>query len=154
MTRPKFTTRTIYLVGQQQLQTALNLLPNLPIDAQSPLEIVIREKTKTRAKIQSDLMWSGPLKDIEEQAWVNKRQYSAEVWHEHLKQKYLPEQAEEGITKDGYIKWDIDPAGDRILVGSTTQLTVKGFSIYLEQVYAFGAELGVEFSANPNETGK
>jgi hypothetical protein len=42
-------------------------------------------------------------------------------------------------------KWDYTPNGDRILVGSTTDLTVKGFSQYLEQVHAFGSSLGVMF---------
>ena len=151
MDRQKFTTRTIYLVGPQQIQTALALLANLPIDAKNPLEIVIREKTKIRKQSANDAMWAGALKDIEEQAWVDKRQFSASVWHELFKKEFLPEEAEEGITKDGYKKWDVDPKGDRVLVGSTTQLTVKGFSIYLEQVIAFGANLGVEFHASPNQ---
>ena len=41
--------------------------------------------------------------------------------------------------------------GGQHLVGSTTQLTVRGFSDFLEQVFAFGSSLGVQFSANPNE---
>lgn len=154
MTRQKFTTRTIYLVGQQQVQTALALLPNLPIDAKNPLEIVIREKMKIRKPDQSALMFAGPLKDISEQAYVNGRSYSVDCWHEYMKKEYLPEEAEEGITKDGYVKWDVGPKGDRVLVGSTTQLTVKGFAIYLEQVIAFGANLGVEFSVNPKQYGE
>ena len=154
MTRQKFTTRTIYFVSDQQIQTALALLPNLPIDAKNPLEMVIREKTKIRKPDANSLMWAGPLKDIAEQAYIEGRKFSAEVWHEFAKKEFLPEEAEEGITKDGYIKWDVDPKGDRVLVGSTTQLTVKGFAIYLEQVIAFGANLGVEFHANPKQYGE
>jgi hypothetical protein len=38
-----------------------------------------------------------------------------------------------------------------MLVGSTTQLTKPGFALYLTQVEAFGGNMGVEFSASPNE---
>jgi hypothetical protein len=145
MTRPKFETRTITLVGELQLRTAMNLLPNLPLDADKPLEMVIREKAKVRKPDQNALMWSGPLKDIESQAWVNGRQFSDVVWHEHFKKLYLPEEFDAELCKEGYRKWDYTPAGDKVLVGSTTQLTVRGFALYLEQVYADGAGMGVEF---------
>lgn len=42
---------------------------------------------------------------------------------------------------------DIPAVWYRVLAGSTKNLTVKGFSEYLEQIYAFGAEQGVEFHA-------
>jgi hypothetical protein len=33
-----------------------------------------------------------------------------------------------------------------VLIGSTQKLTKHGFSLYMEQIYAYGAELGVRFS--------
>ena len=36
----------------------------------------------------------------------------------------------------------------RILKASTGDLTTKGFSIYLEQIYAYGASLGVQFGVS------
>ncbi|MDE2106641.1 MAG: recombination protein NinB [Patescibacteria group bacterium] len=144
--REKFPTRTIRLVGDQQLATALALLPHVPLDAAKPLELIIREEAKPRKLDQNALMWVGPLADIAAQAYVEGRTYSAEVWHEHLKELYLPEEFDPELTKDGYQKWDYTPAGKRILVGSTTQLTVKGFAQYLTQVEAFGASLGVLWS--------
>lgn len=145
MKRQKFVTRTIPLVGPLQLRTALALLPNLPLDADKPLELVIREKAKARKPDQLALMWAGPLKDIAEQAYINGRSFSAEVWHEHMKREHLPEEYDEELTKEGYRKWDITPRGERVLVGSTGDLTVKGFAQYLEQVYADGANMGVQF---------
>lgn len=150
-TRPKFEQRKFRLVGELQLRTVMALLPNLPLDAAKPLEIVIREEVKARKLDQNALMWAGPLKDIAEQAWVEGRQFSDLVWHEHFKKLYLPEQFDAELCKEGYRKWDFTPAGDKVLVGSTTDLTVKGFAEYLEQVYADGANMGVEFHANPNE---
>jgi hypothetical protein len=142
-----YKTRVIYLAGDMQKETAMLAIKNAPVDMAMPLEVVIRPRQPLRKPDQNALMWSGPLKDIAEQAWVNGRTYSAEVWHEHFKRDFLPEEYIEGITKEGYRKWDISPSGDRVLVGSTKDLTKKGFSDYLEQVYAFGAGLGVQFSA-------
>lgn len=153
MSRSKFNTRTIRLVSPQQIHTAVALIPNLPVDPDRPLEIVIREEKKVRSMDANSRMWAGPLKDIAEQAWVSGRQFSAEVWHEHMKREYLPEDDDPEIhilAKDGYRKWDIDPAGNRILVGSTTQLTKIGFARYLQQVEAFGSNLGVQFSVIPD----
>lgn len=149
--REKFPTRIIRLVGATQLNTALSLLPNLPIDEKKPLELVIREEVKPRKKSQSDLMWVGALADIAEQGWINGHQLHIKTWHEIFKEAYLPEEFDEELTKKDYVKWGYKPNGDRVCIGSTTQLTVKGFAIYMEQVYADGASLGVEFRANPND---
>lgn len=152
MNREKFTTRTIRLIGEQQLNTAMALLSNLPIDTKKPLELVIREEVKPRKLDQNALMWVGPLKDISEQAYVNGRTFSDVVWHEHFKEEFLPESFDAELTKEGYKKYEFTPSGKRVLVGSTTQLTVKGFALYLQQVEAFGANLGVMFHANPKAT--
>jgi len=36
-------------------------------------------------------MWAGLYKDLAEQAWMDGKQYSQEVWHEYCKQQFLPE---------------------------------------------------------------
>lgn len=147
--RPKFQQRKILLKTELQRETALALLRNLPLDPVRPLEVVVREEVKARKLDQNAAMWAGPLRDIAEQAWVNGRQYSAEVWHESYKLEFLPEEFDEELCKEGYRKWDYTPKGDRVLVGSTTQLTVRGFAQYLEQVIADGASRGVMFSERP-----
>lgn len=143
--RHKFLERHILLRTEQQRENALALIPNLPLDDKSPIEIIIREATKTRGPDANALMWVGPLADIANQAWVQGRLFAAEVWHEHFKRKYLPEEYDAELTKHGYRKWDYMPSGERVLVGSTTQLTKKGFAQYLEQVQADGASMGVRF---------
>lgn len=149
--RSKFETRKVRLVGELQLRTVLALLPNLPLDPAHPLEVLIREEVKGRKPDQNALMWAGPLKDISAQAWLDGRQFTDVVWHHHFKTLYLPEEFDAELCKEGYRKWDYSPAGGKVLVGSTTELTVKGFALYMEQVYADGANMGVEFHANPNE---
>lgn len=145
-----YQTRTIRLVGEQQRETAINALRHLPVRKEKPLEVVIREEKPTRGLDANALMWAGPLKDIAEQAWVGGRQYTVEVWHEAMKRFYLPEESDEGyerMVKDGYRKWDFLPTtGDPVLVGSTTQLTKFGFSVYLQKIEAHGASLGVMFT--------
>lgn len=152
MKRPKFATRKFRLLAELQLSTLLALLPNLPLDSDHPLEVVIREEVKVRGLDQNARMWVGPLADIAEQAWVGGRQYSAEVWHEQFKRDYLPEDDDPNLAElvkdpDTWKKWDYMPNGDRVLVGSTTELSKKGFSIYLTQVEACGAGVGVQFGA-------
>lgn len=159
MRREKFQTRTIRLTGPRQLETALALLPHVPLDDERPLQLVVREEPKQRGLDANARMWAGPLADIAGQAWLRGRKFSDEVWHEFFKREYLPddatmspeELAEHVKDPEAYRKWDIDPAGERVLVGSTTELTPRGFAIYLQQIEAYGAELGVQFSASPRE---
>jgi hypothetical protein len=149
--RQKFESRKIRLVGEQQRETVLALVANLPVDSAKPLEVLVREEVKARKLDQNALMWVGPLKDIADQAWIKGRQLHIKVWHDIFKESYLPEEFDPELTKEGYAKWGYKPNGDRVLIGSTTELTIKGFALYLEQVYADGANMGVEFHSSPNE---
>jgi len=146
-----FQPRTIKLIGQPQRQAVIALAENVP----DGIEVVFRPPVKSRKPDQNALMWVGPLADIAAQAWVDGRQYSDEVWHHHFKVEYLPDEDDpdlHDLVRDpcGYRKWDTTPGGERVLVGSTKDLTVKGFSLHLEKVYAFGASLGVMFGARGN----
>lgn len=154
MKRPEFKTRKFLLRGEQQRQLLANALQHLPLDETHPLEVVIREEVKARTLDQNAAMWSGPLRDISEQAYVDGRSFSADAWNYHFKVLFLPEEFDPAQCKEGYCKWDYTPSGERVLVGSTTQLTVRGFAIYLQQVEAYGANLGVLFHANPRQTGR
>jgi hypothetical protein len=153
MKRDKYKEKTITLIGEVQVNTAILLIQKAPIDPVHPVEVVIRDQQKTRKPDQNALMWSGPLQDIAEQAWINGRRYASDVWHEHFKAEFLPEEYDAEQCKEGYRKWDISPKGQRVLVGSTTQLTIYGMAQYLEQVYAAGASMGVQFSARPMHPG-
>lgn len=151
MNRSKFVTRPILLRTESQRNIARCLLDSLPLDYDKPIQVVFREEVKTRKLDQQGLMWVGPLKDIAEQAWYQGRRYSDVLWHETFKRLYLPEEFDPELCKEGYQKWDFDRDGNKVLVGSTTELTIKGFAQYLEQVIADGANMGVEYSANPRD---
>lgn len=157
MARQQYQQQTRLLAGEDQRESIIRLIQNLPADAERPLEIVVRERQRARRPDQNALYHAGPLKDIAEQATPNGQHFSAEVYHELFKREFLPEDGApeadpaNGMVKDGYRKWLPTVDGGRHLAGSTTQLTVRGFSDFLEQVFAFGSSLGVQFSANPNE---
>lgn len=151
MNRSPFPPRTLVLKDESIRERAIAVIRNLPIDSLEPLQIVVSDYKPPRKKSQNDLMWAGPLKDMEEQAYLEQRRYSAKVWAEYFKEQFLPEEFDAEYCRVGYVKWEDAPNGTRKLVGSTTQLTVKGFALYLEQIYAFGSNLGVQFTANPNE---
>lgn len=140
----------IKLVGKPQVDRLKQIAENLPVGQE--IECVFRKEQKVRGMDANARMWVGPLKDIAEQAWVNGRQFSAEVWHEHFKRQYLPEDNDTEIhllAKECYRKWDFDPAGNRVLIGSTTQLLKRGFALYLQQMEADGAQMGVMFHEAP-----
>ena len=147
----KFNQRTIRLIAETQRTTAISMINNAPVG--QGLELVLRETPKVRGLDANALMWAGPLKDIAEQAWENNRQYSTEAWHEVFKLLYMPDENdalmpylfEHVKDPDKYHKFDMLPNGERRCVASTTDLTKYGFSQYLEQIFAFGAEKGVVF---------
>ncbi len=150
MKRQKFSKRTIRLIGQDQVDLAVSIIRNAPIDAKGPLVFTLAEEVKARSLGQNALMWAGPLADIAAQCWANGMKYSAQCWHEYFKREFLPNEYDPEYCKDeNYIKWVSSPGkntDDLLLVASTTDLTEKGFSYYIEQIYAFGAQNGVEFS--------
>lgn len=139
--------RIIFIYDELAKTSAKNLINNLPYGG---LDVVIRPHKEVRTLSQNNLMWSSAINDVAEQAWFNGKQFSADVWHEYFKQMFMPETHDEDVSLkvknvDTYVKWVDTPTGERKCVASTTNLTKKGFADYLEQVYAFGSELGVLF---------
>lgn len=149
--RTEYLAKTFRLVGKLQIDIAINAIQNAPIDLEKPLEVIIREEQKGRSLSANALMWAGPLNDIAQQAWVHGRQYSALIWHEYFKEKFLPDFPDPKLVKEGYKKYEETPDGRRVLVGSTSKLTKHGFSVYMEQVYAYGADLNVKFTEVSHE---
>lgn len=120
------------------------LLAVQKVDFNDGMEVVIRKQKKQRGSNQNALMWASAIRDIAAQVWPDGVQYDSDTWHEYFKREFLPEEAS-NETVDSYVKWGFLPNGNRYLKGSTTQLTKKGFAVYLEKIYAFGAQHGVQF---------
>ena len=141
--------KMIFLIRYERDRELLsNKIGNLPLDEENPIQIAISEKTKSRGLDQNGLMWKR-IGEISSQGWINKRQYSKECWHKYLKDNEMPEEVE---LKDGTVcsKWieQIDGSMETI---STTELSARFFAKYITIIEAFGAGLGVMFSANPRD---
>lgn len=103
---------------------------------------------KKRTNNQNAKHWADVMEQIAEQVSIHDKKYDKETWHEQFKRLFLPEESQEGITTEKYKKWMALPSGKYHLIGSTTQLTKKGFSEYMQRVEHYAAtELGVTFYA-------
>lgn len=114
--------------------------------AGKPVRIRAGEEEPDRTLEQNAFYWGVLLKDISEQAKVDGKRYTADAWHELGKRQFL-----------GYAMKKVKVAGrTRATVirrlRSTTDLTVRQFAKYLEELQAFAAtDLGVVFSSSLNE---
>jgi NinB protein len=97
-------------------------------DRGQPLMVHVSEYAMKRSVEQSRAYWR-MVQNVSEDAWIDGKQYPKDVWHEFFRKRFLP-------LLDG-------PEG--MYPTSTTTLSVKEFSDYMEQVHAFAAsDLGVE----------
>ena len=140
--RNKFEQEVYYLDGPESETKILNRLLELPMDSEKPLQIVFREAVNIRSLDQNKL-YHATVKGITEQVVVDGRRYDKPTWEYYMKQAFLPEFADEKLTKSDYKKWTYLPTGDRVLCGSTTELTTVGMSNFLDEVIKFSLENGV-----------
>lgn len=95
-----------------------------------PLAVTVAEHKDTRHTQQNRLYWA-LLRQVANQAMVDGRRYSDEVWHEQFKRVLL------GL---------VDLPGGAKAGESTTKLNVSEFAEYVNKVTAYAAtELGVIF---------
>lgn len=104
-------------------------------DSGHPLRIILTSSDKKRSTEANGYYWKFLLEQIADQAWVEGRQYSKEVWHIYMAERFA-EKIEISLP-DGTI---------HIRRKSTTEMKVGEFSDYLQKVEAYAAtELGVRF---------
>lgn len=108
------------------------LFPFLGDALQGGSRWVLRVARRKRTSKQNRRYWgNGVLKQIAEQAAVNGRLYSAEIWHEQFKRQFI------GVEEL--------PSGELIGKSSAGLDTVE-FCAFSDQVEAYAAsELGVTF---------
>lgn len=125
---------TIELFNKQQAWASIKsqLFPFLSTVLQAGGRWVLTVSKMKRTKKQNRRYWgNGVLKQIADQAVVNGRLFSADVWHEQFKRQFI------GVEEL--------PNGQ--LIGkSSADLDIPDFSKFCEQVEAFAAtELGMVF---------
>lgn len=97
--------------------------------AGTPLEVIVCPWRRQRTQAQNRKYWA-VLNEIAEHAWVDGKQYAAEVWHEEFKRRFI------GMA-------DL-PFGGAAGI-STTGLSASEFAEYLTRIQAFAAmDLGVQ----------
>lgn len=105
------------------------------VDRGRPLRVIVTEDEKKRNTEQNKRLWGYLYKTITEQAWVDGKQFSKEVWHEHFARMFGV--CEEMILPDGEIITRRK---------STTEMTVGEFADFMTQIEVYAAqELGVEW---------
>ena len=105
------------------------------MDRGRPLRVIVTEDEKKRNTEQNKRLWGYLYKTIAEQAWVDGKQFSKEVWHEHFARMFGV--CEEMILPDGEIITRRK---------STTEMTVGEFADFMTQIEVYAAqELGVEW---------
>lgn len=139
---------TYRIINKAVQANCIAMVSNLPLDGS--MEVVIREYKKISTNEQRRRMFGFVVAEIAEQAEFNGRKYPTAVWHEVLKEKFLPNSFIPGITREGYVKYIEMPNGSLKIIGSTKQLTTRGHMNYVLECEAWAAqELGVKFSASP-----
>ena len=140
------------LNSQEAKQSCIKQIQAIDVNFNPIMDVEILPYKKPRTLAQNSLMWAGMMNDFSTQGIINGKQFAVPVWHEYLKELFLPEHFEEGITKKNYIKWLELPNGKLRLVGSSTALTTIGMVQYMERCYHYGAyELEIKFSASPSQ---
>jgi hypothetical protein len=95
-----------------------------------PMQVVCQPESTKRNLAQNRYYWN-LLNQVSTDAWIEGRQYAAEVWHELAKRKFV------GC---------VDMPGGGLMAMSTTDLSTKEFADYVTKVEAWAAsELGVTF---------
>jgi hypothetical protein len=131
--------REIVLHGPTQWTAALAFIKGnakTQNDLGKPLRLIITAEDEKRNDQQNRFYWGAVLRAISEQSWVAGRQYDKDTWHEYFARLY-------GVCEDVTL-----PDGEVITRRkSTTAMTVKEFSEYLDQIQSHAAsQLGVLFS--------
>lgn len=105
------------------------------------LAVTVMPLEDSRTIQQNRFYWGIVLKEISEQARIAGQRYTLDAWHELFKRQELPRR-----TKKVYVAGKKRPV-ITTTIGTTTGLSVKKMTEYLEKVIAFSAtDLNVRFS--------
>ena len=129
----------LILFNKPQAKAAIQaqLYPFLAQALEQSGQWVLSVKRKKRTNLQNRRYWgNGVLKQIAEQAAVNGRMYSPEIWHELFKKQFI----------------GVEELPDGSLIGkSSTELTTAEFCEFCDKVEAYAAsDLGVVFYDLPS----
>ena len=100
-----------------------------------PLRVILTSSDRKRSGEANAFYWGFLLEQIAEQAWVEGRQYSKDVWHEYFAQMYAE-----------HIEIPLPDGSIHSRRKSTSEMKADEFSDYLKKVESHAAtELAVRF---------
>lgn len=142
MSRERFITITVNLLGTPQLDYLLKLLTQVPLDKDNPIEVLIRERVSTRNSLQNAKMWK-ILGEISDQVdW-----YGCKLTPENWKDVFTA-----GLKKQKVVP-GMD--GGFVVCGtSTRKMTIAEMAELIELITAFGVTHDVKFSARGDDNEK
>lgn len=123
--------QTYQLIDEQRRSNAINFIKQLPVDADKPLVIEIKERT--RSLDQNAKLWAC-LTDISNQVIWYEKKLSPTDWKHIFTASLEKQKSTVGI--DG---------GVVVLGQSTSRMSVKQLRDLIEVIHAFGAGKGVKF---------
>ena len=116
--------KTFILVNPQVRANCIRTIQNLP----DGWAVEIKEHKAKRSAEANRRYWA-ILAQIAEDGWIEGRRYSAEVWHEFAKRRFI------GV---------IDGPGGISIAESSSRLNTKEFADYVQKVEVWAAtELGI-----------
>ena len=98
-------------------------------------EIVIRPIKAKRTADQNRRMWA-LLREVAATVWIDGRQFTDEVWHEHFKRQFIGQ--EEIVLPSGAVE---------VRGISTTTLNVADMGRYMDEISAWCVEQGFPLDA-------
>jgi hypothetical protein len=150
--RPKFPTRTILLRTEQQREQALALLKHVPLDAASPLRLVVDDPLPAKSREQ-EKKYHAMIGDIALQF-----EHCGRKWDADDMKRLLVDQFKRDTMKDSDIGplWQgmgvvemapaLDGSGVVALGVQTKKFPSRLAAIFIEWLLAFGAEINIEWS--------
>jgi hypothetical protein len=122
-----------YKIGndRKRWQQVLALLAAFTLGEEDDYELVLRPAKYTRSIAQNRRYWA-ILNEVSEHVVVDGRKYTAEIWHEHYKAKFI-----------GVEELPMPRGKNLVRPISSTTLDVPAFADYMTQVEADAASMGV-----------
>ena len=121
-----------FLVSESVRQSAIRLLFSLPIDADKPFVMHIKEKT--RSLEQNAKLWAC-LTDVSNQVNWHGRKLSPESWKCVFSASLKAQDVVPNIDGTGFV----------VMAQSTSNMTIKEMVDLIELIHAFGAQNNVVF---------
>lgn len=150
--RQPFEKRTILLRTEENRQRALTILQRLPLDADRPLRVVVDDPLPAKSREQEQKMHA-MIGDISKQY-----EHAGRKWDLESMKRILLEQFRRDTMKDpdcmhlwasmGQLEMapSFDGSGVVVLGVQSRKFPMKLASVFVEWLYALGAELDIKWS--------